>query len=215
MGHLMAVRVALVDDHALFRQTLAGALTSADQGLHIVYEGEDLVALSAVEPAPDVVLLDLDLGDHQAQPEDVAALMERGIRVLVVSALGSAATVKAMVDVGVAGFLSKREDTASLLEAVHAVAAGGTWTSPEVAGILASEDSARPHLSPQEKRVLLLYTSGLKLDAVAHHLGIRPSTAREYLERIRVKYHDTGRDAGSKTKMYQQALKDGLIEPPQ
>lgn len=211
----MLTRIALVDDHALFRQTLAAALTNADPAMVIVYDGEDLLTVGALDPAPDVVLLDLDLGGHQAQPEDVSRIMARGSRVLVVSALGSPATVKAMVDAGVAGFLSKREDTASLLEAVHAVAAGGTWTSPEVAGILAGENAARPHLSPQEKRVLLLYTSGLKLEAVAHHLGIRPGTAREYLERIRLKYHDAGRDASSKTMMYQQALRDGLIDPPQ
>lgn len=208
--------LAVIDDHILFRETLIQAITATpDMVVDVVYQGDRLEPVAGLDPAPDLVLLDLDLGGRQARASDVEGLLARGSRVLVVSALGSPQTVSAMIAAGVSGMVSKRENTQTLLSAVRAVMAGGTWTSPEVAGVLANDRSpTRPHLSPQEQRVLVLYTSGLKLEAVAHQLGIRPGTAREYLERIRAKYTDVGRTAPTKTALYQEAIRDGLIQPP-
>jgi DNA-binding NarL/FixJ family response regulator len=209
-------RIALVDDHTLVRQALAQALTDCpDIDIDVVLQSDDVDAVLTLEPAPDLVLLDLFLGDHEASASDVRALMDRGSKVLVVSALGSPATVRAMLDAGVAGFLSKRESTDTLIAAVTAVLVGGTWTTPELASILASDNGPdRPELSPQERRVLTLYASGLTLTSVAHQLGIKPGTVREYLERIRAKYDATGRTVRTKTELYQQALRDGILEPP-
>lgn len=208
--------LAVVDDHVLFRETLIQAIVNApDMAADVVYEGDCLEPVLALDPAPDLVLLDLDLGGRHAQASDVEPLLARGSRVLIVSALGSPQTVSAMLNVGVSGMVSKRENTQTLLAAVGAVLAGDTWTSPEVAGVLANDRGpTSPHLSPQEQRVLVLYTSGLKLDAVAHQLGIKPGTARQYLERIRAKYTDVGRTAPTKTALYQEALRDGLLPPP-
>lgn len=62
--------------------------------------------------------------------------------------------------------------------------------------------------------MLVLYASGLKLDAVARQLGIKTATVREYLERIRAKYDAAGRFAPTKTDLYKQAVRDGLVPPP-
>lgn len=216
MAAVITGRVALIDDHALVRESLAQTLVDVPGlDVRIVHQGARVQPVLALDPAPDLVLLDLDLGDHQVSADDVSALMRRGSRVLVVSALGSPATVSSLVNLGVAGFLSKREDSDSLIAAVTAVLVGGTWTTPELAGILVSDAGTRhPRFSPQEQRVLVLYASGLKLDAVAHQLGIRPGTVREYLERIRAKYDAAGRAAHSKTDLYREALRDGLLGTP-
>lgn len=195
------------------RQTFAQALINQPQlEIEVCYEGSVLEPLLELQPPADLLLLDLDLGGVQVDVEDVNAVMARGTKVLVVSALGSPATVSALVSIGVAGFLSKRAELPALVEAVAAVLSGGTWTTPELAAVLANDTEAA-HLSPQERRVLVLYASGLKLEAVAHQLGIRPGTAREYLERIRTKYRAVGRDVTSKTDLYRQAVHDGLIDP--
>ena len=57
-----------------------------------------------------------------------------------------------------------------------------------------------------------LYASGLKLTAVGHRMGISPHTAKEYLDRVRVKYANLGRDARTRTELYAEANRDGLLE---
>ena len=57
--------------------------------------------------------------------------------------------------------------------------------------------------------MLLAYASGLTLDAVAEQVGIRPSTAKTYLERVKAKYREIGRPAYTKLELAQRASEDG------
>lgn len=208
--------IAVIDDHALVRQGLVRALaTHPALDIEVVHEGADPAAVLLLEPPPALVLLDLDLDGTPVGAEVVLAMVERGSSILVVSALGDARTIRALLAVGVAGFVSKREPTDSLVDAVSAVLRGESWTTPELASILASDDAPdRPQLSPQEHRVLVLYASGLTLDSVARRLDVRPGTVREYLDRVRAKYESSGRPARTKTELYREAVRDGLLPPP-
>lgn len=205
-------RIAIVDDHPVVRRGLADLLTD-NLPVTVVYSAGDLSGmLGAAHPA-DLLILDLDLGGHTASPATASALISRGTRILVLSALGSPAAIRQMVQVGVAGFISKQEPPEVLLEAVEAVLRDGVWTSPEVAAAIAA-DPAGPALSPQERRVLVLYASGLKVESVARRTGISVGTARTYLKRIRAKYAEHGRPAPTKTDLYREAVRDGLIRDP-
>jgi DNA-binding NarL/FixJ family response regulator len=206
--------VAVIDDHALVRQGLVRAL-AADPTLAVVHDGDDPSALLAMSTPPALVLLDLDLDGTPVSADVVRDLVERGSDILVVSALGDPRTIRALLAAGVAGFVSKRESTDALLEAVAAVLRGESWTTPELAGMLAGDDAPdRPSLSPQEHRALVLYASGLTLDSVARRMDVRPGTVREYLARVRTKYASTGRPVRTKTDLYREALRDGYLEPP-
>ena len=216
-GAVMTARtVAVVDDHALVRQGLVRALTTQPAlDVEVVHDGDDPVAVLALEPPPALVLLDLDLGGTPVSVDVVRALVERGSSILVVSALADARTIRALLGAGVAGFVSKRESTDALAEAVAAVLRGETWTTPELAGVLASDDAPdRPSLSPQEHRALVLYASGLTLDSVARRMEVRPGTVREYLARVRTKYASTGRPVRTKTDLYREAVRDGYLDAP-
>lgn len=65
-----------------------------------------------------------------------------------------------------------------------------------------------PHLSGREISVLRAYTSGLTLDAVARQLGIRQSTARTYLKRVKEKYRQVGRPAYTKLDLAMRVRED-------
>lgn len=199
---------AIIDDHALVRGGLVGMLT--DLGVLVVHEGQDPDALLRLDPLPDLVLLDLDLAGVPADPRVAARLQESGCRVLVVSAMAEPAQVQAMVEVGVAGFVSKREPPEVLAEAVRTVLAEGSWTSPEVAAALLA-GMHRPSLTDLQRRVLVLYASGMKLDAVARTLGMSPGTASTHLKRARAKYAALGRDTSSRVDLYRQVRRDGLL----
>ncbi len=204
--------MVIVDDHALFHQALVAWLEANEPSIGIAYAGQDLDAALAAAPDADVVLLDLDLGpDVPPLAELVALFQAADCRVLIVSALGSPAVVRAGLAAGAQGYMSKRESPADLLTAVRAVADGEGFLTPEMASILAEAPGEVPDLSIQELTALRLYASGMKLDSVARRMHISPATAKEYLDRVRAKYASAHRTVRSKSDMRRAALEDGFL----
>ncbi len=205
----MTPRLAMVEDHPLVLQGME-ALLRANRDYDIVYSGSDLRQAVALDPPVDLLLLDLDLDGVVADPELVAQARHLGVEVLIVSALGTPAAIRRMLDVGVAGFVSKAEPPHVFLEAIDTVLAGGTWTSAQVA-IAIFSDTRCPDLSEQEQHALMLYASGLKLDAVAHQMNVTTNSAKTYLDRVRAKYAAVGRPIASKIDLYREARRDGYV----
>jgi two-component system, NarL family, nitrate/nitrite response regulator NarL len=203
--------IAIIDDHELVREGLASLITGGDSPVgHLVYCGESPV--EAAQYSPEVALLDVDLGPGAARLADsVTVLMEAGARVLLISAFEDAVAVRGAMTAGALGFVPKRASVDVLREALETVGAGEFYLSVDLAAILASAAES-PELSPRELDVLRLYASGLKLTAVANQLGISPHTAKEYLDRVRAKYALVGRTARTRTELYVEANRDGLLE---
>ena len=84
--------------------------------------------------------------------------------------------------------------------------------SPDIAVALLADEDVAVNLSQKEREALALYASGLKLDAVADAMGISRSTASEYVQRARKKYTKAGISLPTKTDLYRQAQKDGLLK---
>jgi DNA-binding NarL/FixJ family response regulator len=208
------IRVAVIDDHLLVRDGLAEALRR--DGFAVPYAGVLPADLLGHDPAlnVDVVLLDLDLGSEGAATvADVEAMVERGWRVLVVSAMADVNRVREFLKADVAGFVPKWEPHETLVYSIIAAAQGADLTSREVAGIIASDDDPRrPALSDQELRAVQLYSSGMKMSAVARQMNVSVHTAKEYIARVRVKYAAAGRPVNTKTALYREALRDHLLD---
>ncbi len=203
-------RIAIIDDHVLVRGGLAAMVADALDA-EVVHQGEDPAEVLELDPLPDLLLLDLDLGREAADPDTAARIQQAGCRVLVVSAMADPHAVASMIDAGVGGFVSKREPQEVLVEAIREVLASGTWTSPEVAAVLVS-GQRRPNLSDAQERVLMLYASGMTLDSVARAMGITAGTASTHLKRARAKYARVGRPTASRVDLYREARRDGLID---
>lgn len=203
------LRVAIVDDHALVRSGLAKALRKKLPAM-IVWQGHDFDHVQKIDPLPDLLLLDLDLGASPADPKLAGSLQAAGCRVVVVSAMAHPQQVRAMIDAGVSGFVSKREGLEELVAAIKTVLRDGSWTSPDVAGLMLASQQ-RPQLSPAQTEVLRLYASGMTLDTVARHLNITVGTANTHLKRARAKYAEAGRPAPGRVELYREVLRDGLI----
>ena len=187
------ITVAVVDDHLLVREGVVRTI-SEQPDMTVVFAGQSPDEALLIDPPPRVVLLDLDLGGRIATPGDVEAILKRGdCDVIVMSALADPALGRVMLAAGSAGICAKRDSTDSLLAGIRAVVAGDTWTSPTVARIL--------------------------LPAVAEKMHISVDTAAGYLKRVRAKYDAIGRDARSKSGLYREALRDGLLsldeQPPE
>lgn len=159
---------------------------------------------------PQVVLLDLRLAGGVVGVGDVEALVERGMRVLIVSGTRDAVVLQAILRAGAAGFVAKEDSSRELLAAIEAAATGNTWTSRELAEIVA-RDPVRPALSERELEAVTLYAGGLTMTSVARQMGVGYDTARQYVERARRKWADVGREARTKTDLYEAARQDGLL----
>lgn len=212
-------RVAIVEDHLLQRRR-SEELVEAQSGLKVVWSGETLpefrnwLAETSGERRPQLLILDLlvDRGDA-VNVEHVRELVRSGLRVLVVSALTSPDLVRQVLRAGVAGVVSKRDSEEDVVAAIWTVLGRGQWLTPELTSVIAGE-SGRPALSDQEQRALVLYASGLTLDAVADALGVQRDTAKKYLSRVKAKYAAAGREVRTKIDLNRAAQIDGLLDRP-
>ncbi|HWL45503.1 MAG TPA: hypothetical protein VNQ73_21360 [Ilumatobacter sp.] len=207
-------RVAVVEDHLLQRNNTV-ALLAAQRDLRVVFAGETLpdlvvwLAGARPEERPHLTLLDLMVDRRpNADPAVVERLIANGVRVLVFSAMASPALVRQMMRVGVSGVVGKRDSEADILAAVRTVLGGGAWTTSELAAVIAT-DPRRPKLSVQEERALVLYASGLTMEATAAAIGVQRDTAKKYIERVKDKYLAAGRPLRSKLDLHRVVDEDG------
>lgn len=210
-------RVAVVEDHLLQRKHTE-ALIGQQPGLRVQWSGEtfpeflDWLATTPESSHPDLLVLDLLVERGPAvDPGELQRLINRGLRVLVLSAMASPELVRKVVRTGVGGVAGKRDSEEALIGAIWTVLGRGQWLTPELAGVIAG-DSERPRLSEQEERVLVLYASGLTLDAVAEALGVRRDTVKKYLSRVKAKYSATGETLRTKIELNQIARRDGYLD---
>ncbi|MEH3032787.1 MAG: response regulator [Aeromicrobium erythreum] len=209
-------RIAIVEDHLLQRRRTQEIL-DRQRGLTVVKTFETMpellkwVVSSSPRSRPHLVLLDLLVErGPSVDPVQLTRLRDLGIRVLVVSAMASPPLVREVVRAGIGGIVGKRDSEADLVAAVWTVLRRETWFTPELAAVLAG-DAERPALSDQEERALVLYASGLTLDAVAAAIGVQPGTAKKYLTRVKEKYESAGRPMRTKIDMRREAQRDGLL----
>jgi two-component system uhpT operon response regulator UhpA len=206
------VRVAVVDDHESVRLGLKAAFL--DEGYDFVLAAatvDELIAGLANREI-DVVVLDLSLGDGSTVTDNVKRVQAIGAAVLVHSIADRVASVREALAAGAAGVIPKSSATRTVLQAAATVARGEVLNNLEWAtAIDADRDFSKAQLGRREREILHLYASGLPLKLAAEQLGIGYSTAREYLDRIRVKYVEVGRPAPTKVDLLRRAVEDGIL----
>ncbi|MEZ2121148.1 MULTISPECIES: response regulator [unclassified Corynebacterium] len=215
----MLINVAAVDDHEV---ALVGIRTvlmdSGECNLIGGFPNVDalLECLDQPEaPSVDIVLLDLRLGDSSDPYKNVVRLRERGLKVLVFSAMESPFYMRRALLADVNGMVQKSVDTVELVEAIRTAAAGDTYATSDWASLIESDPLAEAiDLTDRQREILVLYASGMTADSVARAIGLKPPTVQDHLNRIRRKYVDAGRRAGSKVELLYRAQQDGYIRGP-
>jgi DNA-binding NarL/FixJ family response regulator len=188
------IRLLLCDDHAVVRAGLRALLSSAD-GMEVVGEagsGEEALAVAA-RVRPDVVLMDLQLGDGMDGVTATHRLSSAGAdgapRVLVLTTFDTDADITRAIEAGATGYLLKDAPRDELLRAVRAAAHGEPVLSPAVMARLMSRvrsPGAGP-LSQRELEVLELVASGTTNREAAARLFITEATVKTHLLNIYAK----------------------------
>ena len=185
----MAIRVFLVDDHALVRSGMRRLLHGAD-GIEVVGEaasGEEALPLVR-RLQPDVVLCDLHLPGLSGL-EVTVRLVRSGIRVVVVSVLEGGPMPRRLIEAGACGYVGKGGDAGELVRAVHAAAQGRRFLSSSIAQGLALSglDTARSPfdaLSARELEVAMLLVRGLRQEDIARRLSLSAKTINTHKSRL-------------------------------
>jgi DNA-binding NarL/FixJ family response regulator len=216
-----AIKVLVVDDHALFRRGIIDVL-SHQANLKVV--GEAIDGLEAIQKAeetrPDVILMDLNM-PHCNGLEATQALQAKmpQVNILVLTVSDSEADLFAAMKFGAKGYILKNTEPDELVSAILHIAQGGAIISPLMAtklltefkdlGINVADDTARePHarLSPRELEVLKLVAQGATNREIADSLFISENTVKTHLSNIMEKLHLANR---SQAAAY--AVRRGLV----
>ena len=206
-------RLVVLEDHPLVRDAMVSLLVPHLGDVDVIYAGESIDDASAAIEArgADLVVLDLDLNDGRSPVANVAAIADLGVPVIVVSALGDPATIRACLAAGVLGYVSKQARPEEVLQALEAALRGEQVMSPEVASALLHQAEDQLNLSEQERRAMVLYASGLKMESVARRMNVSRTTAEEYIKRVRAKARKAGTPLPTKTDMYRMAQRSGML----
>lgn len=189
-------RIVLADDHLIVRRGLRD-LVSEVGDLTLVGEaesGDQLLALLRSQPV-DVVVLDLELGDRDGI-ELLAHIRSEfpNTAVLILTMHAEELFAVRALRAGAAGYVQKNSDEATLLAAIHRVAAGGTHVSPALAETLAKHvrggsAGALPHerLSAREFEIFRLLGRGKTVTEIAHGLNLSVKTVSTHRSHILAK----------------------------
>ncbi len=205
--------VVVVDDHPAILAGIQAWFAAADPPIRIVAAGAD-VSVAWTEPGRSVriVVFDLQLASGNPAYGDLGRLVDAGRQVIVYSMRDDATTPLTCLDLGAFTYLNKAEGDTHLVAAVQAADADRAYVSPSLAGAMGVDRRpTRPKLAPREVDVLLEWFKCESKELVAGKLGLSPRTVASYLDRVRIKYANTGRPAPTKATLVARAIQDGLI----
>ncbi len=219
----MTVRVALVDDQAMFRAGIAMVLDSQPD-LEVVGQAEDgdQVPGLVAQSRPDVVVMDV----RMSRVDGVTAtrrlhdtLGEAAPRVLVLTTFDFDEAAVSAIEAGASGFVLKDAEPLELLRAVRVVAAGGSLLAPSVtrrvieqfAGAGTRAVTVHPQmgeLTEREREMVAWVATGRSNDEIAAELVISPATVRTHVSRAMIKL-----GARDRAQLVVFAIQSGLSAP--
>jgi|GraSoiStandDraft_4_1057263.scaffolds.fasta_scaffold622389_1 two-component system nitrate/nitrite response regulator NarL len=216
MNATFAVEVAVVDDHAMYRDGAARWIEMETGGvIDVVAAHATVVDLLREGSVPQVVVLDLHLSDGSDPIGNVDVLTRFGAGVVAHACDEPVATIRSVLAAGALAVVRKSAPLTDLLAALYAVARGELFLDPSLAYLLLAPAPAKPVLSSREIEVLRGIAAGRTRVQVARTLGIGEATVKTYLNRIRGKYHQCGRPIRTQLELYQRGVQDGWVTPCQ
>lgn len=217
---LPATHIALLDDHALFRQGLCYILKSLPY-VETVTEtaGFDDLLACCRRQLPDVLLLDLQM-PHKDGAEVTKELLEEfpDLKIIVLSMFAADKFITQMVKLGVRSYLPKDADQRELVRAIEEVLATGYHFTPRISRALmrgvqqpSRQNPVRMldgvHFTPRELEVLRMICQGRTAPEIAETLFISRRTAEGHRQKLLEK---TG--AANIALLVVFAAKNGLLD---
>lgn len=208
-----AIRIVLADDHAAMRESLR-LLLDGEADIDVIAETDSLQAVMGHVNArrPDVLVLDLGMGDHGSGIEALARVHReaRETHIVVLTMNDDPAFATRVLDNGAMGLVLKDMADSDLPAAVRDASGGKRYVSPSLAAKLGAEKGSPDgnELTPREREVLRLIALGHTSVEIAAKLGLSPRTIETHRARI---HRKLGLDTRAELVSY--ALRHALLQP--
>ena len=187
------IRIAIVDDHPLFRAGVAQSLLETRR-FEIVAEGsthDD--AVNVVEDHnPDVLLLDVSIPGGGLEALNSIVKRRPGQKIVMLTVSESGGDVIRAMRSGAMGYMLKGIEAGSLSQILVNIAAGERYVSPDLSARLLSDAAAGEQpvgmsidaLDERQRRILDLVSSGFSNKQIAIELKLREKTIKHQMTRI-------------------------------
>jgi len=214
------IRVLIVDDHTLFRQSLRSLLKS-NNGIEVVGDAGDGVEsiAKASQLQPDVILMDIAMPNMNGL--QATRRIKRGnpsIKVLALTMYETDQHIREMLRAGASGYIPKRAPAKELISAIQAVYQGDAFLCPPAAkkvidGYLEqikaeNKEGKRQRLTARELELVCLIAEGKTNKEIADLLSISLHTVQTHRLNLmkKLEVHD-------RTELVRYAIREGLIIP--
>jgi two-component system, NarL family, nitrate/nitrite response regulator NarL len=188
------IRIAVIDDHPLFRDGAMQALTNAC-GMEVVGEGAtaaDALKL-ARDLAPDIILLDVVLPGGGVEAAAAIARNCPRVRIVMLTASENEQHVASALQAGARGYILKGSSESEIIETVRAVFRGESYVAPSLGARLLMR--TRKHVEPidsddmceltsREEEILSLLSRGKTNKEIARGLNCTERSVKHHMTNI-------------------------------
>ena len=188
------LRVAIIDDHPLFREGVVHTLRSA-RVLDVVGEGgtaDDAVRIARLE-LPDIVLLDVSMPGGGLEAARSIARVCPIVKTIVLTVSESEQDVAQALEAGVKGYVLKGTSGSELLKTMFAISRGESYVSPGLAARLLTQvkrqepgqgGATLPELTEREGQILAQVARGLTNKEIARALSLSEKTVKHHMTNV-------------------------------
>lgn len=185
------IRVAVVDDHPLFREGVVHALR-AGEDFDVVGEGttaDEAVRLVA-DHDPDVLLLDMTLPGDGLRAVEAIVVSRARTSIIMLTVVGDQQSITKAMKAGARGYLLKGTGGHELMESIKVVARGDIYLTSQLIGMLIGHMSGREQkaeiveFTKREEQILILLSRGMSNKQIAFHLSLSEKTVKFYLTHV-------------------------------
>ena len=189
-------RVLVVDDHAIVRQGLR-AILDTEPDIEVVGEAADgrEAVRKTMALRPDVVIMDVSMPRMNGLEATARIAKEiPEVKIVALTMHSSEEYVYSLLKAGARGYLLKESVSSDLIEAIHAVKAGGTYLHPAISTKVVDGYLKKPHaksrqgmmdvLTPREREILQLIAEGHTNKEIAGLLVLSVKTIENHRTRI-------------------------------
>jgi two-component system nitrate/nitrite response regulator NarL len=185
------LRVAIIDDHPLFREGVVHTLRSA-RVLEVVGEGgtaDDAIRIARQE-LPDIVLLDVSMPGGGIEAARSIARVCPIVKTIMLTVSENEQDVAQALEIGVRGYVLKGTSGSELLKTMFAISRGESYVTPGLAARLLTHATrqepahALPELTEREGQILAHVARGLTNKEIARALSLSEKTVKHHMTNV-------------------------------
>ncbi len=213
------LQVVLADDHALLREMLKERLEAVGNFRVVATADADSAIEAVLRSRADVLVLDIDMPGRDAfDAASVVRTSSPATAILFLSSHYHDRYIQRAIELGARGYTLKTRPPEEIVDAVRAVARGGTSFSQEIMdrlviepkGVRLADSSATRlgQLSDRELEVLRYIASGLSKKEIADRMHLSVKTVQNHADRLmqKINIHD-------RVELARFAIREGIVTP--